>query len=283
MLAAGAANPRSALSYPERTGAGPPVELRFNLGSQSYALEHTQIEAFAGQIHRGEEFAQFIRPVVGTLSGQLPGPAVYSLYFPVDTRLHMKASRREQVRRDFIAWVRENAQRLHERNPAQPTRERNPYGMHAEHRDRPPGSPYEVRLRREAHWARSQRHHGVLLVSRIVPEDVEELRATRLRQALDRKCPKLARCKDEGAKTVLILEDGGIALPNHVLIGDGLAGLLAHRNNLPDEIYLVKSALDTWTVRRMKQDDDMVPEEVWHEFESAELADITGAGEVQGR
>ena len=67
---------RADVSHPEKIGIGPPVELRLRLGKQSYAIEHTQIEAFEGQIHTAEEFGQFISPVTNELSGRLPRSGV---------------------------------------------------------------------------------------------------------------------------------------------------------------------------------------------------------------
>ncbi len=65
---------RADISHPEKNGIGPPVDLRLKLGTQSYAIEHTQIEAFEGQIQTGEEFGQFTNPVLDELSGTLPKP-----------------------------------------------------------------------------------------------------------------------------------------------------------------------------------------------------------------
>ncbi len=74
-----------------------------------------------------------------------------------------------------------------------------------------------------------------------------------------------------------MLEDGDISLSNHALIGDRLAGLLEDHANLPDEIYLVETALNRWIVRLMWYDECYLPEDGWTEFNSAELTDITGA------
>ena len=52
--------------------------------------------------------------------------------------------------------------------------------------------------------------------------------------------------------------------------------------NLPDEIYLVESALDRWTVRLMKYDENFLSGQDWTEFNSAELADVTAAGADDG-
>jgi hypothetical protein len=116
----------------------------------------------------------------------------------------------------------------------------------------------------------------VLFAARLAPTDLELRRAARLQEALNRKCLKLQQCKDEGVSTVLILEDSDIFLSNHVLIGEALAGLLAQRPNLPDHIYLVETALDSWDVRLLKDEENIVPEGDWTEFDSAQLKDITG-------
>ena len=131
-------------------------------------------------------------------------------------------------------------------------------------------------LQREAHWSLSPHHDGVLLPGRYAPEEVEALRVARLQTALDRKCPKLWRCKEDGARTVLVLEDNDISLSNYVIIGDALAGILKERPNLPDEIYLVETAINRWHVRVMKYDEAYFPEDDLAEFDSAELADMTG-------
>jgi hypothetical protein len=249
--------------------------LCFRLGTQSYAIEHTQIEAFAGQIRTGEELGQLIGPVIDELSGKLPKPGVYPLYFPTDARVQSNADALQGIRSDFIKWVRKHARHLHARNPEQPTRERNPHGIDEQYRATPPSFPYEVTLRRSAHWSLSSRHDGVLLSGRLAPGDVEACRTVRLQRALDRKCPKLQRCKEEGARTILVLEDGDIFLSNYVLIGDALADLLAEHSDLPDEIYLVETVLDRWDVRLLKCDEKIFPGEDWIEFDSAQLNDIT--------
>jgi hypothetical protein len=88
---------RADISHPEKDRTGPPVELRFRLGTQSYAIEHTQIEAFARQIHTGEEFGQLIRPIIDELSGTLPRPGVYHLYFPTNARVGARANELRRI------------------------------------------------------------------------------------------------------------------------------------------------------------------------------------------
>lgn len=266
---------RADISHPERDHSGPPVDLRVRLGAQSYAIEHTRIEAFYGQIHQEEEFGQLINPVIDELSGTLPGPGKYLLLFPSNTRLKVETGRLEDVRSEFIDWVREHAARLQQQNPDRPTRERNPRGFRDEYRSKPPGFPYEVTLLRESHWALSPRHDGILLAYRYAPEEVEALRVARLKKALERKCPKLKRCNDDGMRTVLVLEDGDISLSHYGLVGDALLEVMGEYQDLPDEIYLIETSCRIWDVRLMKYDEHYLPDVPHTEFVVADLVDIT--------
>jgi hypothetical protein len=57
---------------PEDERVGPPVEYVFDLGGRTYALEHTVVEAFDGQIHRDVDFAAFVAPIAAALDHQIP-------------------------------------------------------------------------------------------------------------------------------------------------------------------------------------------------------------------
>src|SRR3546814_15148122 len=72
------------------------------------------------------------------------------------------------------------------------------------------------------YWSEDGRHDGTLFVSRVVGADLEALRLERVHIALDRKLGKLADCRAEGDKTVLVLEFSDIVLTNHILIGEAL-------------------------------------------------------------
>ena len=77
--------------------------------------------------------------------------------------------------------------------------------------------------------------------------------------------PKFQRCEEEGARTVLVLEEGDIFLSNHVLIGKRLT----EHGDQPDQIYLVRTALDRWNVWPMKYDERHLPGEERTEFNNA--------------
>jgi hypothetical protein len=57
---------------PEDRGAPAPVEYVFDLGGVQYAIEHTIVEAFAGQIHTGVDFGSFIEPIAAALDYHMP-------------------------------------------------------------------------------------------------------------------------------------------------------------------------------------------------------------------
>ena len=66
---------RTAVRNPEHDGIGPPVDLRLWLGPQEYAMEHTVVESFPGQIETGVAFSTMSSHLRSVLSGRLPGPA----------------------------------------------------------------------------------------------------------------------------------------------------------------------------------------------------------------
>ena len=78
---------RNDIRLPEKDHVGPPVELRLKIGTQEYAIEHTQIEAFEGQISGGVSLEHLARPIKKALCGKLPGPAIYTIFFPPDCEL----------------------------------------------------------------------------------------------------------------------------------------------------------------------------------------------------
>ena len=269
---------RTDIRFPEKDGGSPPVELRLKLGAQEYALEHTQVEAFGGQIATGVSLKELIASVKKALTGKLPGPAHYELFFPTNPSLRVTKMELEKLQKDLIEWVDENARLLHtkiqERISGKPT----PVITQRDTRDsikaNPPKFPYEIELCCRVISSQSGQESGILYPSRQSPDDLEGLRAERLRQALFRKSPKLQRCKEEGARTVLVLESDDIALTNHQLVGEALNSLLketAEKFQFPDEIYLVETDIDPWSIWPMKYGAECRPVENWAEWTGTEF------------
>jgi hypothetical protein len=75
----------------------------------------------------------------------------------------------------------------------------------------------------------------------------EQGRVDRMKRAIDKKFPKLAGWKrDEGARTILVLEDNDIQLTNPSIVADTFLPLAEASQDRPDETYLVMSCLDPW-------------------------------------
>ena len=249
---------RKAICRPEKKEQGPPVDFRLGVGKQEYAIEHTQIEAFPGQIEADQKYMRLTRTVIAKVSGTLPGPAHYELFLPMDTDLGVKSAELHNIRRDLIKWIRKEAKRLYETNGDRLLRGRKSPRFVDSIEAKPPGFPYSVRLSVRP----SCPGPGTLRCSRYHANDdkLKARRAKRLQRALCDKCPKLMRCKDDGARTVLVLESDDLAMTDHVLVGEALASMLAERSDLPDEIYLVETDLNPWwTVRCMKLDTECWP------------------------
>lgn len=270
---------RADVIRPESGDSNPPVELLFTLGDQQYAIEHTLIEAFEGQIAMGEQFGVLIDGVVSELSGTLPKPGIYYLNFPINTRLGIGVAQIAEARRKLVAWILQSARYLYDNHPKRPTRNEKPFGHFERCREVPPGFPYEVTLERKVSWTDTVRHEGGLLAGRYAldEKEQEESRRKRIKKALQRKCPKLRRCKDQGAKTILVLEDIDFILSNNVVVGEAFAANMDIHQDLPDEIYLVETGIEPWSVWEMKLGDQIWPEVamVPYEFDSADLVDIT--------
>ena len=191
----------------------------FRLGRDFYALEHTKVEPFANQITNNIRFVQFIQPVVDEIKKDgLPKPGKYELLLPVDTHVNARGEQFEALQSSLVRWIRKTAQELHAINPERPSRDISLRGYQNKKTVRLDGIPFDITLQRSVHWNDPEKVDGVLLPTRIVPDDMEEKRLNRIRTALNKKKKKLIYRKQEGARTVLVFENNDIALTNCVEI-----------------------------------------------------------------
>ena len=253
---------------PEDRGDPAPVEYVFDLNGMPYALEHTIVEAFAGQIQTDVDFGFFIEPISAALDRHMPPPGRFSLLFPINPSKGMKPREISAAQQAIIAWVNENAAELHSEYPEQPSRERKPGGYRNQRQTTIAG--IDVTLHRETHWAEPAAVHGRLFVSRFAPKGYEDLRIERIQKAVAKKLPKLQMWKDRGARSVLVLENGDISLSNHVVILEAAEAALAGRTDGPDELWLVDTTIASeWTALCLMRDqvsfpDDESQHRYWH-------------------
>jgi hypothetical protein len=252
---------RQNVRYPEKDGVGSPVECVFDLANATYAIEHTIIEAFAGQIHTGVDFGQFVAPVEAALDRNMPRPGMYRLMFPIDPCAGLKPREIPKIRETIIAWTKAKAAELHAELPRMPTRAERPRGHVAVRKETLPSLSFELLLSRETFWAIPDIADGRSFVGRFAPPNHESLREPRLATAFDRKLPKLAKWKAAGAVSILILENGDVALTNHFVVADVAEMLLHGRADRPDQIWLVDTVIkEEWTVLCLVRDDVVFPD-----------------------
>ena len=250
---------RSDVRHPERGRIAPPVDLRLRLGAREYAIEHTLIEPYDNHIKAGVAFKEIIAYVNASIDDALPRPAYYELHVPIDVRLPNRKAERGKALAKLVDWIVAGARTMEERNAGRRVSWRSPRRSDDHVKGAPAHFNCEIELLRWPDSALIRRRPGHLVMRPICPDRPEERRRRRLERAFSRKCPKLHACKAEGARTVLVLESGDIALTRFDLFGSQLPAVLAERLDAPDDIFLVETGIDPWWVWRMKQDDDHWP------------------------
>ncbi len=261
---------RRNISFPENDGHSAPVELTCDIGGRLFAVEHTRIESFSKQISDEVKFGNLTKPIVGDLQGCLPTTAQFDLIIQIGALDRVKNHQVPAVRKSLSAWIRSTARRLSESRAE---------WLCTEH---PKGVPFEVTL---ACKRNSPSLFGRIGARRWAPAENNQERLRAMRRALDEKLPKLQMWKDNGATSVLVLEDWDAALSNTQTIVWGVRTALPSYNNPPDEIYCVDTSGTTlggtlWIVSVVKRNSEFPPysqagilEET--EFEASNLFDIT--------
>jgi hypothetical protein len=125
------------------------------------------------------------------------------------------------------------------------------------------GSPLSGRFRRSA----------------VVTRDVETARQARLERTCDDKFSKLATWRrDEGACTVLVMEENDLSLTNHQLVAEAMARAESGRSDVPDEICLVSTIRpNPWWVTCLRREGKTYYDdgERFHELDPARLIKLT--------
>ena len=258
---------RDEIRHPESEGVGPPVELRVQLGNQNYAIEHTRVEAFDNQIKAGISIRHVKNYISEQFTDPLPGPAYYELQVPMDLCLPRKRKDRERALSALGKWIQESAHSMQGRNTDLFTPMYAPIRSQVWHEDcvtsTPLGVGYEIKLLQSKLWPpalhTAGRKPGTIVMWHNYPGDneLDDRRFKWLQRSFDKKCPKLKRCKEEDARTVLVLEVIDSAFTRFDEIGRHLPALLDERTDAPDEIYLVQTGM--WWVYPIKRDGDHWP------------------------
>lgn len=224
---------RANLRWPEQENHPHPVEVVFELSSQLYALEHTGIEPFDGHIRMEAQTAKLFAPITNALKDALGTDALFELYLPINSLHGRKTAQLEAIQQGIIDWVKQTA-------PTIPKRDIPDYRGNGVGPTRPANVPFDVTLFRFEPPIVPGKHFQI----RHTVPNIEKLRADRMQAAIDKKFPKLgAWKKNEGAKSILVLEQNDIQLTNASIVADVYLPLAQARSDRPDETYLVASCI----------------------------------------
>lgn len=224
---------RANVRSPERERHPAPVELVCEIGGTLFAIEHTGIEPFAGHMQLEAEAASHFRPIEAMVTGQLPPDEHIELHMPVKATQGLRGASIRRIYEALAAWIIATA----------PTLPIARYGRYVTpiRSVTLTGVPFPVSL----HRTTTEGFPPRFTIRHIVDGNQEAGRVDRIREACERKFPKLATWKrDHGARTVLVLEENDIQLTNQQVVADALIEVEATMPARPDEVYLVSTAVD---------------------------------------
>jgi hypothetical protein len=224
---------RTGLRWPERERHQFPVELAFTLGNQPFALEHTGIEPFEGHVRMEAQAERLFVPITNALKDAVGREAYFELHMPLNALAGRKQPELQAIQQAIIEWVKTTA-------PTVPKRPSLDYRGTSTGPTQVAGVPFTLSLWRFEPPVVPGHHFEI----RHTVENIEQLRRDRMKEAIDKKFPKLAAWKNtEKAKTVLVLEQNDIQLTNSSIVADTFLPLAQARADRPDETYLVLEPL----------------------------------------
>jgi hypothetical protein len=250
------------------------VDYVVSIGDRLYAFEHTGIEPFQSFIERGHHNGALFEPLAERF-GQRADAEYWELYVPVEASAGLTAAQVRSVQKALVDWIDANAATTSVRR----------YGDRFQMNKTPiPGIPFPATL---VKWSFTSIPDipdgqsplsGRFSVRPVVSGNIETARVERLGKACDDKFPKLAAWKrDDGARTILVLEENDISLTNHQSVAEALTAAEAGRTDLPDEVYVVGTGLDLWFVTCLRRDGKTYYDdgERFHEVNPATLSKLT--------
>lgn len=258
----GTGTERTAVCDPELTGEGPPVDLRVRVGDQQYALEHTRILPFDDRIEAARAYQDISACLSEWFPGPLPGDVFYEIYLPLGVPRPESGGLGKRRRTGLQDWISTAVDALQSRAPGR--RRWSPHVYELDYLSgRPDGWDCEFTLARSSDGVLPPREAGSLALFVGSPDEPEFPFIKVLRGAFEKKCPKLARCKELSPDTLTVLILEAIDLPFHYdrYIAEHLPGLLQGCAVEPDQIFLVDPNTAFWAVWVVKRADVRWPDE----------------------
>lgn len=255
----------------EKGGDGK-VDMTIKLGGEEYAIEHTRLEAFEGEIKMERVTIKKVLKLLQERIGDgIPGPSYYSVSFAADCTV--SAGRKgEKELEEVVEWVRKGIEILHERKWCRQGLREQPH-VGADWIDmcckRDKDFNWDMSVVRwpcaEADGVRP----GSLQINPFYwpgrPKKWEEKGRERVERGYRNKVPKLKKCKEAGARTLLVFESRDIR--GDLCRGEVCRLARQHREVL-DEVYLLEDGPFGWCVVTVKRGDKYHEKELgslsWH-------------------
>jgi hypothetical protein len=231
---------RAGLRWPEQEHHPFPIEAAFTIGDQLFAMEHTGIEPFKGHVKMNAEADRHFEPIIDALNDYLGWNSLFELIIPAKALQGRAMAEVRTIQHAIMDWFKETALTVPSR-PFGDRRKQNPsIGPITI-----PGVPFAISLYRFEPTATSDHPLGIAHAV----SNAEQWHIEPVRQAIERKFPKLAAWKrHENARTVLVLESNAFLSDRALiaLIAQTFLPLAMARADRPDETYLVDSSRSPW-------------------------------------
>ena len=204
------------------------VEELWESASRRYAIEHTRLESYTGQLGNAAKIERLIGPVRDFLRGRLPGSHV----------LAVRCSETQVA--EIIKLVLQAAPALSDGETITLPSSKLPFAVQL-HRRGGAGSHVAVHC--------------------LIEGDAEDLRLHRMRRALSDKCPKLAAAAVDGFASVLVLEANDIQLSNAFVAFDAFKKAISGRSDQPYIVIFVETDASPfgWVLKEGDRFGDDIP------------------------
>ena len=197
--------------------SGEVVDERWESASHRYAVEHTRVESYDGQIENEARLSRLIEPVREMLAGCLPGTYVLTVGLRETKEARIKYA---DAREEIVRLTLESAPKLKDNETVILSSER---------------------LRFTVQLHRRNGNSSQVFVHCLIEGDGDQLRLERMRRALDDKCPKLAAWAADGRRSILVLQADDIQLSNCWLAYKAFKQTIAERKDQPDIVMFVEN------------------------------------------
>ncbi|MDZ4867327.1 MAG: hypothetical protein SGI91_08415 [Alphaproteobacteria bacterium] len=210
---------------------------------------------------------QLLDPVIERVAGKLPPDDHFLLRVPIELTIGLKTKDIPRIQDALVAWIVATAPTLKTVSLGRlnmPLTEVTPHGV-----------PFKVSLHRSESGGIRMGVHYVA----VIDENRVATLAARVAKACDDKLGKLFDWKrDDGARTVLVLEQDNLAMGNPANLSKALVAELATRGSAtPDEVYYVGTyeGAGDWSVICLLRDGARWPDPDFQQFDPAQLHSIT--------